>query len=172
MNVDELSDNKKMALGALTVWPIFYMFLFFGFIFLFVFKDIAAGPGKGGPPTAFFVIFPIHLLTVLFQFALIGFYVYHAVKTTRITQDMRVVWILLVIFVGFIAMPVYFYIYIWKAPDEKQLAAMQWAKAYGQGYYPPPPPPYQQHPHYPPPPQGEPGPPGTTPPAGEDESGK
>jgi hypothetical protein len=75
----QLSRPVKLTIGALTIWPLAYMFLFFAFVAGMMLWT-SLGP-KGGPahssgvPVAFFVVFAAHLATILLTFGLIAFYI-------------------------------------------------------------------------------------------------
>jgi len=97
----------------LTIWPVLYIFLFFGFI-LWTFMSIGIGGAKPDSPGAFMIIFPLHMLTMLLMFALITVYVVHAFRTNLIPEDRRVLWVIVLLFGNLIAAPIYWYLYLWR----------------------------------------------------------
>ncbi len=109
------SRFTTVVLGLLTVWPILYFVLFMGFM-AFAFASIGSG-GKGKPFEAFWLIFPLHIATMLLMFALTATYVVHAFRTDRIAGDKRVLWVVVLFLGNMIAFPIYWYLYLWR-PEE------------------------------------------------------
>lgn len=97
----------------LTIWPVLYIFVFFGFI-IWTFMSIGMGSTKSGSPGAFLFIFPLHMLTMLLMFALITIYVVHAFRTNLIPEDRRILWVVVLLFGNLIAAPIYWYLYMWR----------------------------------------------------------
>lgn len=103
----------KVLLGIVTVWPFAYMILFFLVIFstiLFV-----PEPGSSGPPPLIALIFPLHLLTMLIVMALMVFYIVDVFRNERVEKDKKPLWAIVLFMGNMIAMPVYWYLFIWKA---------------------------------------------------------
>jgi hypothetical protein len=115
-----LSKPIKLIVAAATAWPIVYMFLFFIFVFGSVFWAAHSPAGdKGhaaGPPVAFLVLMAAHLGTILETFGLLAFYVTFLFKTERVPQDKKALWAAVLFLGNMVAMPVFFYLYVW--PDE------------------------------------------------------
>lgn len=103
---------QKVLLGIITVWPFAYMVLFFLVIFsTFLFMSV---PDSTGPPPLIALIFPLHLLTMLIILALTVFYIVDVFKNERVEKDKKALWAIVLFMGNMIAMPVYWYIYIWK----------------------------------------------------------
>lgn len=71
------------------------------------------------PPPAllgigFVGLFAAHLITILLIMGLMPFYIILAVKSTRLDETMRIVWVVLICMLGMFAMPVYWYLYVWR----------------------------------------------------------
>ena len=115
-----LSRPIKLLVGVLTAWPFLYMFLFFAFVATsFVWFSGAPGGGAShpaGPPTAFLLLFAAHLGTMLLMFGLIAFYIVYLFKTDRVPQDKKALWAAVLFLGNMLAMPVFYYLYVW--PDE------------------------------------------------------
>ena len=108
----KITKPLALILAVFTVWPFLYMFLFVGFMFTSVFW---MAPGRNGPmPAMFMIIFAFHLLTMLEVLALIVFYIVHLFKTPAVRQDMKALWAVVLFLGNMLAMPVYWYLYIWK----------------------------------------------------------
>ena len=55
-----------------------------------------------------------HMFTILLMLGLMPFYILLVVKSTRLDETMRIVWVVLICLLGMFAMPVYWYLYIWR----------------------------------------------------------
>lgn len=67
-------------------------------------------------PIGFMAIFALHLLTILLTIALMPLYIVLAVKSDRLDETTRIVWVVLLCMMGMLAMPIYWYLYIWRQP--------------------------------------------------------
>jgi len=127
-----MSKGSKIAVGLLTLWPVVYMGLFFVFVFggmLFSMHMASTGGGTGhdGPPGhppppwllgAFPLVFVAHCFTMLVMIGLDVFYIVNVFKNPRVKQEMKVLWAIVLLMGGFIAMPIYWYLILWReAPD-------------------------------------------------------
>jgi hypothetical protein len=65
-------------------------------------------------PIGIVVLFCAHMFTILLSIALLPLYIILAVKSSALDQTMRIVWIILICMMGMFAMPVYWYLYIWR----------------------------------------------------------
>ena len=99
----------KLLLGAVTVWPIAHILLFI----VAAFHSILIGQTKE-PTRLWEIIIPLHLLTILLSFVLMAFYVVNVIRTDRIKSDMKAVWAIVIVVGGPIALPIYWYFFIWK----------------------------------------------------------
>ncbi len=115
----KLDKSLKLLVGALSVWPLLYIFLFFGFIaFLFVgmIGDGGQPQKSSGVPIAFVVLVAAHFGTMLLLFALLVFYIVFLFKSDRVPQDKKALWAAVLFMGNALAMPVFFYVYVW--PEE------------------------------------------------------
>lgn len=117
----ELTRGKKIALGLATLWPLLYIGLFFLFILTMAFgmsdpdsRALVAPAEGGGPPTLFLAIVPAHLCTMVISVGLLFVYVLLVVKNPRLTDTMKIIWTMLILFLGMIAMPAYYWLEVWK----------------------------------------------------------
>jgi len=100
----------KILLAIATIWPFFYMILFFVFMFGSVFF-------RGSPedfPLTFMVIIPMHLFTMFLIMALTVFYMVNVFRNDRVDKDKKVLWAVVLFLGSMIAMPIYWYLYIWR----------------------------------------------------------
>lgn len=108
-----MSKSKKIVLGIFTMWPIVYMGIFFLFVFSQTFLSFSAGE-KNEPPTGFFLIFILHFLTIILLLVLLFIYIKNVFKNDSISQDKKAFWAAVLFLGNMIAMPIYWYRYIWK----------------------------------------------------------
>jgi hypothetical protein len=109
----------KILLAIATVWPFLYMVLFVLFAFFSVFFMPRSGsPEGGGIPDLFLIIFPLHLLTMLLIMGLMVFYIVNIFRNDRVEKDKKVLWAVVLFMAGMFAMPVYWYLYIWREEKE------------------------------------------------------
>ena len=93
-------------IGLLGIWPVIYFFIFIAFI-VYTFAAIPKHGFEG-----FRYIFLFHIGTMLLTFALMAVFVIHAFRTDQLAQDRRVIWVVLLLFFGPFAFPVYWWLYI------------------------------------------------------------
>jgi hypothetical protein len=107
------SKGVRLLIGAATAWPIIYFGLFMSFIgfsFLRFSKTPPARPDMFEKMFAF--LFPVHCLTMLVTFALMAVYIIHAVRNDRLTQEMRIVWLIILFMGNMFAFPVYWWFHL------------------------------------------------------------
>jgi len=114
----------KVALGIMAHWLFLYLPLFFLAVFGLIASNAMPGGPHGHPPTGLFVagigaLFVVHFLSILLVLATMGLFIAHAVLHPRHAKEARVLWVLLLAFMGVLASPVYYWLYIAKqVPDE------------------------------------------------------
>lgn len=59
-------------------------------------------------------LFAFHLITILLMMGLMPFYIILVVRSDRLDQTMRIVWVVLICMLGIFAMPVYWFLYVWR----------------------------------------------------------
>jgi hypothetical protein len=121
-----MKKSRKVWLGIATIWPIVYIFFFVVSIFsLVLFAGGPSGPGSQPPNSAllsigFMALFAVHIVTILGTLALTVFYIIRVFKTERLDQNMKIMWMLLLFFMGIIVQPIFWYLYIWR--DQPKLS--------------------------------------------------
>ena len=128
-----LSKPVKILVGIATFWYALYLLLtiagivlFFGYVFLALF---AGGESISNLRTLFAQILslefllPIHVCSLSLELGLLIFYLVHTIKNTKASDSMRIVLGLGHLFLPFVAMPVYYYLYIWKENPPEWAAA-------------------------------------------------
>ncbi len=104
-------------------------------LIMFVSMVMFAGATTGGPPPAplpmagpagvvsiaitilFAVVFLLHCFTMVEGLCLLAYYIYHVFTTDRLPQDKKALWAVVIFLGSAIAMPIYWYLYIWKEPQ-------------------------------------------------------
>ena len=104
---DNLQKSSKLLLGAVTLWPIVYFFIFL----ILIFSAIVFN----APPT-FAWIFGLHLLTMLLIMGLTIFYIVDVFRNNRVDKDKKALWAIVIFMGNMIGMPIYWYLFIWKDP--------------------------------------------------------
>jgi hypothetical protein len=124
-----MKKSKKVWLGIATIWPVCWMFIFIGLMltFVFTFQDRAIREGTDNSLMLFFPIaFALHFLTIMGSLGMTIYYIFNIFKNERLDQNYKIMWTILMFFMGMLAQPVYWYLYIWRdAPPA--------ATAYGGG---------------------------------------
>ena len=65
-------------------------------------------------PIGFIGLFAAHMITILLIIGLMPLYIVLVVKNRQLDETMRIVWVVLICMLGMLAMPVYWYLYIWR----------------------------------------------------------
>jgi len=116
-----MKKPTKVLLGLATLWPFFYLILFFVVIFsTVVFRP---GSGESGPPPLIALILPLHLFTMLAVMGLMVFYIVNVFRNDRVDKDQKALWAVVLFMGNMIAMPIYWYLYIWREPPAADSAA-------------------------------------------------
>jgi hypothetical protein len=108
----------KIILGAATLWPILYLILFLAFVFSQVFLFSHKGP----PPSSalegwLYVLFALHFVTMIWLVALLITYIVNVFRNDRVPQHKKALWAVVLFLGNMIAMPLYWYLYIWREPQ-------------------------------------------------------
>ena len=106
-----LSRPLKFLIGALTLCPVVYLVFFFVIMIAGVFRARPRGPES--MPIDFELLFALHLATMLLVFALIAFYITFLFKTQVVSQDKKALWAVILFLGNMIAMPIFWWLYVW-----------------------------------------------------------
>lgn len=118
-----MNKSLKILLGLATLWPFVYIILFFLFIFSTVLFMPSSGAEGSGPPFFFMAFMAVHLFTMLWIMALTVFYMVNVFKNDRVEKDKKVLWAVVLFMGSMIAMPIYWYLYIWKEAPANNVPA-------------------------------------------------
>ena len=120
-----ISKPVKILIGCLTafailfpfiIMPGFMMLFLFGFGFPFVEAQSFTNPSDF-PRTMFpmmMLFYPVIMCFSLVQLSLQIFYVIHEIKNKALNDTYRILFALGTFFLPYIAMPIYFFAYLWK----------------------------------------------------------
>lgn len=111
-----MSKPAKIALGVATIWPGIYVLVFLGFM-LYLLTNMPTGESGLNVLLPFFVV---HIGTMLWNIGLLIFYIVHLFKNDRIENSMKALWAIVLFFGSLIAMPIYWYLYIW-SPETRSM---------------------------------------------------
>jgi hypothetical protein len=119
-----LTRVRKIILAVATLWPLFYMLLFVGFIIVMSVYTSASGPIQLDQRPTLFIVLLVgsFLFTMLEQMALTGVYIYLVVKLVP-QGDSLIAWLLAVILGGIIGQAVFFAVKIWPSTLPEPLHA-------------------------------------------------
>ncbi len=87
------------------------------------------GSGEPGPPPLIALILPLHLFTMLAVMGLMVFYIVNVFRNDRVDKDKKALWAVVLFMGNMIAMPIYWYLYIWREPPAADSATVAAAKA-------------------------------------------
>ena len=119
-----LAKPDKYLVGISTIYYVVYLLLtvagiivFFGHVFL----TLMGGDESAANLRPLFTrilslefILPLHVCSLLLEVGLLIFYLIHTIKNTKASDAIRIALGLGHIFLPFIAMPIYYYLYIWR----------------------------------------------------------
>lgn len=115
-----MRKSAKVVLGLATIWPVIYMIFFFVVLILdslaSMFREGANE--EGAVPFWLAIILPLHLLTMLLIVLLLVFYITHVFRNDRVDKDKKALWAVVLFLGNAIAMPVYWYLYVWRHKEQ------------------------------------------------------
>ena len=130
-----LSKPVRILVGVATFWYALYLLLtivsivlFFGYVFLAL---LAGGETVSNLGSLFRQILslefmlPIHVCSLFLEVGLLIFYLVQTIKNTKASDSMRIVLGLGHLFLPFVAMPIYYYLYIWNENPPDWAAAKE-----------------------------------------------
>jgi hypothetical protein len=126
-----MKKSTKVLLGIATIWPLIYLMLFIAFMLSLFFLMSSGAPapgetgGEGALPILPILLFSLHSLTILWVWALIAFYVVNVFKNDRVDKDKKALWAVVLFMGHMIAMPIYWYLYIWREDVTPSLASSE-----------------------------------------------
>ena len=107
------SRAVTILIGIASAWPVVYMCLFVA-AFAYSFSRAGSSTEPTGILGLIQYIFILHLFTMLFILVLLTIYIVHAYRTDLVPNDKKVLWVVILFFGNAIALPVYWYLYMWR----------------------------------------------------------
>lgn len=108
----------KVVIGAGTIWPLVYMVIFAGIVL----HDLYPG-GNRFSDDIVWVLVPFHLFTMVECAAVITSCLVFLFNQPGFTESRRILWLLLILQMGVLSMPVFFFLYIWPVSTEAAAAS-------------------------------------------------
>ncbi len=102
---------KKSFIGVATLLAVF---------FLCSFSLIAGYESTASQQdTLYIVSIILGILTMLYFFVMVGFYCSFVIDSAHIAKKKKVIWIICILLFHIIAMPVFWFVHIWNAPEKE-----------------------------------------------------
>lgn len=120
------SKNVKILLGIGSLLPLLGVAVYTGLMIYIVgqmsrdyeYYSMMPQPASARVDwTLFIAPMAVILLTAVLTLVMVVVYVMDVAKSKKFKSDMQIVWILLLVFAGVLAFPVYWYMHIWNAPE-------------------------------------------------------
>lgn len=126
-----ISKPVKILIGVLTVFavifpfiimPVFMMFFMSSSGFPFFDPQSVPNPNDIEAMLPFmFVFYPLMMCFSVVQLGLQIFYIIHVIKNKALTDTFRILFAIGTFLLSYVAMPIYFFVYLWKDnPQESQ----------------------------------------------------
>jgi hypothetical protein len=123
----QLNKTTKILVGLGTLWFILSPFLILALCLLMM---TGIGISSQYPESAtplflvpFLFLFPIQFFTYLDQVGLMAFYLVHLIKNSTAPETARILLGLGFYFIPLLALPIYFYLYVWQDPPPARAMA-------------------------------------------------
>lgn len=111
-----LNRSAKIVLGILTFLPLLFVISILGFV-IFNFFSMFFSQDPEMPMMLFSYlshILPYLFVIILLTLGLFVFYIVHIIQNSFLDTEKRILWIVVVLLVYGVAIPIYWYIHIWK----------------------------------------------------------
>lgn len=102
---------SKTWLGFLSILPVIYI-VFFMLNILSMFFYINSPTVPSHFPQMMLWLFPIHILIMFLNIGLMIYYLLDAVQSKKLTSEMRIIWVILIICFNMFIYPIYWYKFI------------------------------------------------------------
>lgn len=118
-----MTKNTKIFLGVLSFVPLVTLiayFVFFVRIFLNMLQDSHSLSSVDNPESFFLSFIPLIILLgigSLVGLFLLVYFIYCSIKDVSATENNKLLWVLLLIFLNYLSFPIYWFIRIWKNPN-------------------------------------------------------
>jgi len=109
---------KKITMGIVSFLPIMY-FLFFGIYLTSQISKIYDMTDKGMLPQELSFSTWVPILGIILFLVTLGVFITDVFKNNKVKNDLKAAWVIVLLIGNLIAMPIYWYLYVWK--DGKQM---------------------------------------------------
>ncbi len=116
-----MTSNSKLLVGILSFIPFTGLIVYLVYFFSFFFGAILHEEPPAGDPGEFVLQFiPLFIILGITSVVGLGMFIYLlicAIKDVSATENDKILWILLIVFLSYLIFPFYWYFRIWKNPD-------------------------------------------------------
>ena len=123
-----MTRNNKILFGILSFVPLIGMIIGMVLYVSFIFSMMSTTMHNPGQPPAFVdnpaellsSIIPAIIILAISSIVGLGLFIYFlicAIKDVSATENDKLLWILLLVFMSYLVMPVFWYVRIWSNPD-------------------------------------------------------
>ncbi|MFH0953613.1 MAG: hypothetical protein V1873_04720, partial [Verrucomicrobiota bacterium] len=109
-----MKRGPALVLAAFTIWPIVYISLMLILMYATVMTGRDYLPVGGTDQNSFKILFNLHLLTMLDIGVLFVIYLRYLFNSRNVPHAKRGLWAVVLFCANALAMPVFWYLYIWK----------------------------------------------------------
>lgn len=112
----DLNKPAKIVLGILTFLPLLFAISILGFV-IFNFFSMFFSQEPVMPMMLFSYlsyVLPHLFIIILLALGLLVFYIVHIIQNSFLDSEKRILWIVVVFLAYAVAIPIYWYIHIWK----------------------------------------------------------
>ncbi|MDH4122204.1 MAG: SND2/TMEM208 family protein [Deltaproteobacteria bacterium] len=108
----------KLVLGVFSFWPLAYAVIFFiqATIYVVTYYFNQNHHPYIEPPFSLMTMVVLHMITMVILAVLLLYYFFLAYTNVRLDNNKRMLWIGFLFFGNLIAMPIYYFIYVWPQP--------------------------------------------------------
>ncbi|MDO8585989.1 MAG: hypothetical protein Q7T82_03020 [Armatimonadota bacterium] len=113
----------SFVLGVLSLVPLAYMFGFLSLMFLTIWSYRQPPQHRHAAlsdEVMFETLLPIHLGMMLLLLILVAIYLVHLWRNVGLPEDKKALWAVALLSMGFVSMPVYWYLHIWRGRKEEE----------------------------------------------------
>ncbi len=113
-----MTKRNKVILGVLTITPLLGYGLLFLLVQIFSFK-VSVEYMRDNWAVRYAVTLLL-AVTALSGISLMIYYIIHTIKSASLPSLFKVIWVMVLFFFNMFAMPIYFYIYVWRERRQSQ----------------------------------------------------
>ncbi len=109
-----LSRSAAVVVAVFTLLPLAYILYFTGVLIPHLMSAAATGGAQSQEFShEFQTVFRTHLIALLLVALLMAFYLVYLFRTDRVRPDKKALWAVVLFLGNLLAMPVFWYLYVW-----------------------------------------------------------